>query len=59
MKENDLKIGLQMWSIHDVCKEQGFAKAFELVSKMGYEGWEFALGSSATLSDRMERKIDL
>ena len=46
MEQNELKIGIQMWSIHNVCKELGFAKAFELVSKMGYQGWEFALGSS-------------
>ena len=59
MEQNELKIGIQMWSIHNVCKELGFAKAFELVSKMGYQGWEFALGSSATLADRMERPIDL
>ena len=59
MEQNELKIGIQMWSIHNVCKELGFAKAFELVSKMGYQGWEFALGSSATLADRMERPNDL
>ena len=33
MEQNELKIGIQMWSIHNVCKELGFAKAFELVSK--------------------------
>jgi sugar phosphate isomerase/epimerase len=54
-----MKIGIQMWSIHDVCKNEGFQKSFELVGKMGYQGWEFALGDKALLSERMGTRIDI
>ncbi len=53
-----LKLGLQMWSIHDVFVNQGFEKALQEMSKMGYEGLEFALGGSATLSDRCGYPVD-
>lgn len=59
MSQQEMKIGIQMWSIHDICVEKGFAEAFKLVSQMGYQGWEFALGSDATLSERMGRPIDI
>lgn len=58
-QENEMKFAIQMWSIHDVCVEKGFSKAFELVAEMGYQGWEFALGDSPSLSARMGREIDL
>lgn len=50
--ENNIKLGLQMWSIHDVCVEKGMPEALRLSREMGYEGFEFALGDCATLKER-------
>lgn len=49
---SDLKLGIQMWSIHDVCVHQGMPAALKLVKDMGYDGFEFALGDDVCLKDR-------
>lgn len=54
----NLKLGLQMWSIHDVFVKQGFEYAFKKMAEMGYQGIEFAMGGSATLSDRVGYDVD-
>ena len=53
---SDMKLGLQMWSIHDVCIEKGMPEALCLIREMGYEGFEFALGDCATLEERCGAK---
>ena len=53
---SDMKLGLQMWSIHDVCIEKGMPEALRLIREMGYEGFEFALGDCATLEERCGAK---
>ncbi len=47
-----MKTAIQMWSINDVCMKEGLPQAFQLVRDMGYEGFEFALGGSATLQEK-------
>lgn len=49
----NMKLGLQMWSIHNVCVEKGMDEALRLSSEMGYKGFEFALGDCATLKERV------
>lgn len=49
---SDRKIGIQMWSINDICLKEGLPRAFQLVSALGYQGFEFALGDCATLKEK-------
>ena len=49
---SDLKLGIQMWSIHDICVQEGMASAIKKVKEMGYNGFEYALGDSITLKER-------
>jgi len=49
---SQMKLGLQMWSVHDICVEKGIPETLRLISEMGYEGFEFALGDSITLKER-------
>ena len=49
---SDLKLGIQMWSIHDICIQEGMASAIKKVKEMGYNGFEYALGDSITLKER-------
>lgn len=46
-----MKLGLQMWSIHDVCLKEGIVRALEIVRDLGYEGFEFALNSRGTVEE--------
>ena len=55
----DMKLGIQMWSIYDVCMREGFPKVFELLHDMGYQGMEFCLNSDATLRAKFDGNIDL
>lgn len=57
MKTN-LKLGLQMWSIHNIFVNEGFEYAFKKMAEMGYQGIEFAMGGSATLSERVGYEVD-
>lgn len=55
---SNLKLGLQMWSIHNVCVQRGIPAALEMIRKMGYEGFEFALGDDICLKDRCGADVD-
>lgn len=46
-----MKLGIQMWSVNDICMEQGIPYALKLIKEMGYEGFEFALGDKANLKE--------
>lgn len=46
-----MKLGLQMWSIHDVCLDKGIVKALEIVKELGFDGFEFALNDRGTVQD--------
>lgn len=48
----DIKTGIQMWSINDICMKEGLPRAFQYVRELGYEGFEFALGDCATLKEK-------
>ena len=55
-----MKLGLQMWSINDVCLQQGMRRAMEQIAPMGYQGFEFALGRYPTLWEMTrERPADV
>ena len=58
MAKTNMKLGIQMWSIHNVFVEQGIEKTAKEIRAMGYEGLEFALGGSPTLSDRCGYPVD-
>ncbi|KIL40502.1 hypothetical protein SD70_13110 [Gordoniibacillus kamchatkensis] len=46
-----MKLGLQMWSIHDVCMKEGICKAIEIVKELGYDGFEFAINDRGTVEE--------
>lgn len=48
---SNMKLGLQMWSIHNVCVQEGIIKALEIVREMGYEGFEFAINNRGTVEE--------
>ena len=33
-----MKIGIQMWSINDICMQEGLPHAFRMIRDIGYEG---------------------
>lgn len=53
-----MDLGLQMWSVHDVCVKEGFEAVMKQIKPMGYNGFEFAINSGATLSDRVGYPVD-
>lgn len=58
-----MKLGLQMWSIHDVCMRLGVEKTMQTISQMGYRGFEFAVHQYETLEqlwgERPERVAEI
>ena len=44
-----MKMGIQMWSIHDECMRRGVDETMRIVSDMGYTGFEFAVHEYATV----------
>lgn len=53
-----MDLGLQMWSVHDICVNEGFEAVMKRIKPMGYNGFEFAINSGATLSERVGYKVD-
>ncbi len=53
-----MDLGLQMWSVHDVCVNEGFEAVMKQIKPMGYNGFEFAINNGATLSDRVGYPVD-
>lgn len=53
-----MKIGIQMWSINDICMQEGLPHAFRMIRDIGYEGFEFALGDCAALEEKCGMPAD-
>lgn len=53
-----MKLGIQLWSIHDVCMKQGFDRAFAAIREQGYEGVEFALASDASIPEHYNTTME-
>lgn len=53
-----MDLGLQMWSVHDHCVNDGFEAVMKKIKPMGYNGFEFAINSGATLSERVGYPVD-
>lgn len=46
-----MNLGLQMWSIHDICVKEGIVNALEIVKSLGYDGFEFAINNRGTVEE--------